>query len=335
MDVVTHTGAVATDEAMIGRTMQSLGRRARGLFRIDTRQASFAARGFAATSAAKQVRLEHVGRTFLDGFNMALMEDDVGSVRDGFVGIADDDLGFAVEGAAMGFAVADAISLSGGRLERWLQRAGGEFTYLIHVGAGWALARTPWRRRAITAAADPVHGLLIYDGLGFHDAYFHPRRIADGWRRLTRGYAARVYDQGIGRALWFSSGADPYAAARRIAALDASRHADLWSGLALALAYAGPAESGDIERLRIAAGRHLADLFLGAAFAAEAHARAGCRPAHTVEAVAELCGLDVGDAVAIVRSVRGRLRENAPTAYERWRNGVRAELVGLREPTHA
>jgi hypothetical protein len=212
----------------------------------------------------------------------------------------------------------------------WLEHTAHDYTYLTHVGAGWALARTPWRRSAILRHLDPVHFWLAFDGLGFHDAYFRPARIAGGWRRLSRDYAARVYDQGVGRALWFSSGGDVTRSVAAIARLDASRHDDLWAGLGLAISYAGGVGTAELQQARLAAGAARPSLAQGAAFAAEARARADHIPLHTSEAVRILTGLDLADVVQIVRRVRQSLPPAAtePTpAYEHWRLGVRKALA--------
>jgi hypothetical protein len=206
-----------------------------------------------------------------------------------------------------------------------------DYTYLVHVGAGWALARVPWRRRAILRASDQVHSWLIFDGLGFHDAYFTPARITRGWRRLTRGYAARAYDQGVGRGLWFAAAGDLDRAILAIASFQGGRQPDLWSGLGLALAYAGGASSQELSSALAAAGKFRAHLAQGAAFAAEAHARAGHTPIHTQDAVVVLCGCDAVAAVELVRRVRGQLPDGDLTdgtpRYELWRSHVQRELL--------
>ena len=229
----------------------------------------------------------------------------------------------------MGCAIADAVTLGGNRLRDWMACTAQDYSYLSHVGAGWALARVPWRRKAILRHLDPVHCWLAYDGLGFHDGYFQPRRIAAGWRRLRTGYAARAYDQGVGRAAWFSSGGNVARAAAAIARLDAARRDDLWAGLGLALCYAGGASAMELLLAREAAGRARPALAQGAAFAAEARARAGHIPPFTHEAVRILTGLDVEETVRLVRRVRGSLPSTltgTPPHYELWRLGVQQAL---------
>jgi hypothetical protein len=311
-------------------SLLGLARKFRSRFAIDLGQASFAARGFQPGSEPVRRRLELIGETFLAGFNSGLVEDDVEALQRAVSDVAPERRGFAVEGAAMGAAIADALMLGGDRLNAWMRHNETTYTYLAHVGAGWALARTPWRRTAILRGRDPVHGWLVFDGLGFHDAYFHTNRVLRGWRRTAPGYGARVYDQGLGRALWFISGGGIEAAIASIARLHPARQQDLWSGLGLALAYAGGASASALSMAVAAAGRLRANLAQGAAFAAEAHARAGYIPPHTHEAATVLSGLNADDAAALVRTLRTRLSGVSGAnecPYEQWRRDVQRALV--------
>ncbi len=312
------------------RRFSGLGSRWRSLFTIHIREASFAARGFAPSDVVMRRRLELVGEIFLAGFNRALVEDDGAALAASVARIDPAHRGFAVEGAAMGSAIADALMLGGGRLRAWMARNDADYTYLAHVGAGWALGRVPWRRSAILKHRDPVHGWLVFDGLGFHDTYFHTSWILRGRRRERRGYAGRVYDQGIGRALWFVAGGNIASTMDALRRFDADRHPDLWSGLGLALAYAGGASPHDLRRATVAAGPFRANLAQGAAFGAEAHARARYIPPHTREAVSLLTGRDAEAAVRLVRGSCAALPvAEAPAAphYEAWRRDVRQMLL--------
>jgi len=320
----------ALNTGLASRASRAIGQSWRRLFQLRAEEASFEVRGFAAGSVETQARLEHIGETFIFGLNSALAAAEPAELFAAVETVALENRGFAVEGAAMGSAIADALMLGGDRLRVWLQWTAQDYSYLGHVGAGWALARVPWRRQAILRHLDPVHGWLAYDGLGFHDGYFQPRRIAAGWRRLKTGYAARAYDQGVGRATWFSSGGDVARAAAAIARLDATRRDDLWAGLALALGYAGGASEMELRLARQAAGEARPALAQGAGFAAEARARAGCIPPCTREAVRILTGREVEQVVRLVRQIRAALPPSVtPTTpqYELWRLGVRQALA--------
>lgn len=324
-----HNIRTAHESLTAAQLWSSLWRGWRCLFALDPVDASFDVRGFQIGDAKARERLQRIGRVFIAGFNSALRADDPAEMRCALEAVDPDFRGFAAEGAAMGCAIADTLMLGGNRLRAWVGCSAGEFTYLTHVGAGWALARVPWRRRAILDCLDPVHGWLAFDGLGFHDAYFSSRSIASGWRRLRTGYAAQTYDQGVGRAIWFIAGGSIERAIKVISKLAPSRHADLWAGLGLALAYAGGADPAGLRLAVRAAGSAGPWLAQGAAFAAEARARADHVPSYTREAVKILSGLDSEDAVHLVRQVRASLppaETGGTPRYELWRRGVQHAL---------
>lgn len=299
----------------------------RALFDIDDREASFEVRGFRRGDPVLQARLEGVGRTFIEGYRAGLASGRDGPSPDLLERAPPDLRGFLAEGAGMGCAVADAMSLSSRRLASWRARAPG-YDYLVHVGAGWAMARVPGLAGRMGGRLDPIHHWLAIDGLGFHDTYFHGPRILQGWRRLARGYHGAAYDQGVGRALWFVGCGDPEWAADTIGRLASARRGHLWAGLGLAVAYAGDLAEDPMRRLRHLAGPHRSDLAQGAAFAAAAWADAGHWPAHTERALPAITGHSAHAASTLVRAVR----LNLPTGvdgeppYETWRRGVRREL---------
>src|SRR5262249_43750809 len=149
--------------------------------------------------------------------------------------------GFAFEGAAMASALLDLLALGRGRrLEGLLRGPGAAHVYMVHVGAGWALARLrrrPWSR---LHGLDPLLGWLSVDGYGFHQGFFAWERFVrrqEEPRRLS-AYARRAFDQGLGRSLWFVHGADVERIASSVKSFSVRRRGDLWSGVGLAATYA-------------------------------------------------------------------------------------------------
>jgi hypothetical protein len=192
------------------------------------------------------------------------------------------------------------------------------------------MARLPWRRRAIIAELDPLLVPLAYDGCGFHDTYFYAGRVTGGYRRFRKGYAARAYDQGVGRALWFACGAAPAAIARAIEGFAPDRRFDLWAGIGLAAVYAGPATPEDCASLFKDAGEARSALALGAAFAAEAQMRAGHVPPDSEMVCRALTGFDAATTAAFVHEIRDSLsasRDAGIPLYECWRRGVAQALT--------
>lgn len=301
---------------------------------ISVEEASIARRGFNDGGIEATRRLEQIGRTFLLGYHAALNDETPAALAIRLDVIEPAFCGFAYEGAAMGLALLDQFpTRRRGRLRAFLNGAGSKHTYMIHVGAGWAIARIPWLRRNIERALahlDPLLRWLALDGYGFHEGYFH-------WRRFVRkpecvnelqGYARHAFAQGLGRALWFIEGADANRVPAAVALLPSPLHADLWSGIGLACTYAGGAEQAAVEHLRIAAGAYRAELAQGAAFAAKTRQRAGNESFHTEMACQVLCGLSSDEAARITDIMLQLLPADRDVpAYEIWRQRIQSYFI--------
>jgi enediyne biosynthesis protein E3 len=316
--------SAAADDAGTSAGMNLLTRSVRGLLKLSPVDALFETRGFEKSNAPSRSALEQIGMVFIGGFNASLAAGDLGAVLQHVNGIPAAERGFAVEGAAMGAAVADAVPFSQSMFPGCIAAFKSDFTYLAHVGAGWALARVPWRHKRILSALDPVHRWLAIDGLGFHDTYFYHGSVVAGWRRKQSGYATHAYDQGVGRALWFVSGGSIAGAIRLLSSLAVERQGDLWSGLGLAMTYAGPVAGDDVIDALKAAGGNAASFAQGVAFACEARALGRYVPDHTCLVVQEVWNRPLSEVVALVRQSRHCLStaETDPPRYQLWRETV-------------
>ncbi len=307
------------------------GRLRKIIFGISPEEASFKRRGFRWRDERARARLEGVGATFLRGYHAALeAEGDEALVRR--LGEVESELrGFAFEGAAMGLALRDLLKPWGrGRLKPFIEGAGAAHVYMLHVGAGWALARLRRDPSRVLKSFDPLLGWLAVDGYGFHEGFFKwPAYVARQERpRRLRGYALRVFDQGLGRSLWFVEGADVERVIGTINAFAPERHSDLWSGVGLACAYAGGADDAGLECLRARAGRFAPQLAQGAAFAAKTRRRAGNMAAHTEEACRVLCGMGARAAAEVTdAALRLAPRGGEEPAYETWRRRIAEEMA--------
>jgi hypothetical protein len=249
--------------------------------------------------------------------------------------------GFAYEGAGMGFAVLDGLPFGrSDNTRRFLaDPRADDYSYLVNVGIGWAMARLPRFRWPRPTVVDPVLVPLVLDGYGFHQAYFHTDKYVKAQYREPRfswpggrhgWYSDHAIDQGIGRAAWFIGGTDPERVADLIDAFPAPRRGDLYAGAGLAAAYAGGVEESELQTLVSRAGEHRRDLAQGAAFAADARVRAGIVPAHSALATHVLCGVTPEDAARLTRESRpADQAEGELPAYEVWRRRTAAQLVSL------
>ena len=236
---------------------RSCGRLRKRIFGISDEEASFARRGFRGGDGAVRRHLEGIGRVFLHGYHAALEEDRPDRLASRLDELEPELRGFAFEGAGMGLYLLDLLTpWSRGPAARFL--AGPGAAARLHGPRGGRLGAGATRRRVDRALArfDPLLGWLAVDGYGFHQGYFHWPETVDRQRVPDRlsGYAGAVFDQGLGRSLWFVEGAEVARIAATIARFPRPRHADLWSGVGLACAYAGGVPREAIEDL-IATGR--------------------------------------------------------------------------------
>lgn len=306
------------------------------LLRIRSEETSFARRRFWSSCDSARIRLERIGEIFLRGYHAALGDLGAGALSAELENIDRELRGFAYEGATMALDILDQLApWKAGRVRAFLAGPGRPHTYMVHVGIGWSMARLRFRLERRLSQLDPLLRWLALDGFGFHEGYFHWLRYADGKSLPAglHGYQLRAFDQGLGRSLWFVSGADVEHLRTLLSVFPASRVADLWSGLGLACAYAGGADAPEIERLCAAAGNYSRHLAQGVVFAAKTRERARNSDPHTQLACRVICGLDAEEAATIAdRTLPGRPEDSGPgyPAYEVWRSRIRMHFPEIR-----
>lgn len=300
---------------------------------ISFQEVTFERRGFIDGHYEAKLRLEQVGRVFLQGYHAALNDEGLETLAFNLETIDRELSGFAYEGAAMGLTLLDHLSFTNRRrLHTFLNNFGSRHTYMIHVGVGWAIARVPWLRRNFEQAAghlDPLLRWLAADGNGFSDFYFGFPSFLRKPDRLNRlqGYTRHAYAQGVGRSLWFVAGANANRISRWISVLPSSLHGDLWSGVGLACAMAGGADQFAIERLKSLSGDHQPAVAQGAAFAAKTRQQADNPTPYTEMACQILCGLNADAAAQLTDATRRCLPEDRKVpAYEIWRQRIQSQF---------
>lgn len=313
------------------RTERAWTRPLRVVLWLVAKRAMAARRRRLSTAPAACAHLDLIADTFLLGYRAALDRPTAAARVSRLDQVSEAHRGFAYEGAAMALALMDSIvPVEPGRFDELIAHGGGAHVYMAHVGAGWAAARLHRRPGAARGGLDPLLGWLAVDGYGFHQGYFHPERYVrrQAVPRGASGYTARAFDQGLGRSLWFVEGADVERIARTVHAFAPARRADLWSGVALAAAYAGGASAAGLRALGAHAHGYEANLAQAAAFAAEARERAGNPTPHTERACEILAGMSAREAAAIARRLSAGVSDRPERpAYEQWRQRVGAAMA--------
>jgi hypothetical protein len=304
------------------------------LFSISAAEATFVRRGFCLDNAAAVELLENVGQTFLLGYHEALQIKDCAELADRLEQVALTLRGFAYEGAAMSITLLEhLLPWKRKRFNPFWKTVGDKHAYMIMVGAGWAMARVPLLRRSMwrrLQRLDPLLCWLALDGYGFHEGYFHWQRYFQTPRLVERfsEYSRHAFAQGFGRSLWFIEGANVPRIRQAVKIFPLDLHADLWSGVGLACAYAGGATETEIASLPDAAGGARPSLAQGVAFAAKTRQRAGNPASHTETACQLLCGLSLNEAASITDVALEDLPANGESpAYEIWRRRIQERFT--------
>lgn len=292
------------------------------LLGIDEDEASLERDGFTAIDERTREHLELVGRWFARGYRAALAEPRQDLLFERLESSPADFRGFAYEGAGTALTVLDLLIPTRRRLRTFVRGPGLAHAWILPIGYGWARMHMRLTPRHPPSVFEPLQGWLAMDGAGFHEGFNRLEQVFERQqipRRLSPA-AAHVFDQGVGRSLWFVKGGDIEAIGRTIGGLPARRRGDVWSGLASAATYAGGVSENVLEALRDSAGRHRPQVAVGAALAAKARLLGGNPTSHTEQACLALCGTSAVAAARVTDAALEGLALGATTCpYETWR----------------
>ncbi|MDN5899303.1 MAG: DUF1702 family protein [Brachybacterium sp.] len=228
--------------------------------------------------------------------------------------------GFAYEGAAMGLHVLDVLAPGKRRIANLLAGQGGRHKATVYVGVGMAAARLRRRPERMVRDLDPVLGWAAIDGYGFHEGFFARRRAIDN--QVIPSHVTEigrpVYDQGLGRSIWFSSAGQVDLVARIISSFPPYRRGDIWSGAAIACSFAGGADKAALSDVLTSASEHPEQVAWAAATAAWTRALAGNPTEHTDIACGVLAGLDSVTAARLLDGARGQALLAAESSDRSW-----------------
>jgi hypothetical protein len=280
---------------------------------------------------------EPIARTLVDGFYLTLDHPRHEDLVPRLDAAPPELRGIAYEGAGMGLMLLDSLFPPRRRLPAFVHGPGAPYRFLLYIGAGLVLPRVPVNPARFLARQDPFLRWLVMDGYGFHEGFFSWRRTVERHEvpRRVHGYAARAFDQGLGRALWFATGANEARITDTINAFPTHRRGDLWSGIGLACAYAvGVLDREAVGTLLVAARDRRADVAVGAAVAMVVREQSGHAAPHTDLAAEVVWGTGAEEVAAMAHDAsRGLLdsgaEPGAEPAYEQWRRRLRG--VWLRQ----
>jgi hypothetical protein len=241
-----------------------------------------------------------------------------------------DARGFAYEGAGVALTVLDYFPPWRKQFEAFVRVIEDQYLIPVYIGAGLALGRMHSRRTEhfVQQQEHPVFRWMVMDGYGFQKGFYSQQPYIDQQKLPDNlsPYARRVFDQGLGRGLWFAKGESVERVTATIAAFPETRRADLWSGASFACAYAGkPLKRESYEQLWENAGPYRAQLSLAGALAAKRRIGLGHVTPQTDMACQVFCGLSA----EMTAGVANDILKNLPPAttvplHKIWRERIAA-----------
>lgn len=241
--------------------------------------------------------------------------------------------GFAYEGVGLGFTVFDYFLPWRKRLQAFVRGPGAPYIIPIYIGVGLAIGRLGGKRLEWFAARleHPAFRWMVVDGYGFYKGFFSRQRYLEEQEIPAHlsPYARRVFDQGLGRSIWFATGESVDRVVATIASFPETRQADLWSGAGFACAYAGsPMERQALETLLALAGPYKSQLALAGALAAKRRHGFGHVTPHTEMACQVFCGLSGELAAHIANDALENLPDDSyESAHKVWRERIEEQFA--------
>lgn len=153
----------------------------------------------------------------------------------------------------------------------------------VYVGLGWAIAKLNLPFFSVVEKIETRFYYRVADGCGYYDGSFRQRQtVINRQLPLYLPEAAMpVYDQGIGRSLWYTNNADIDKIRSKVDSFPVSRHAGLWRGIGIAVAYVGGCDEDTLKTLLQYAATNRIQLACGAALAARSRREANAMTADT------------------------------------------------------
>lgn len=236
-------------------------------------------------------------------------------------------LGVFLEGNAMGLALSDYLTPA--KRKRWNTlrcEIENRHPYEVHTALGMALGMFGGKIDNATS----LWQWFVLDGLGFQQGLLHPdkfieRRIRS--RRALSAQGAKVFDQGLGRSIWFQSAGDVQRACESVEKFDHERHADLWTGLGVAVAHVGNLPESSLTYLRARAEKHAASFAVGIAIAAHVRHLNGTGKEVADNACRIIAGVSAQEAAAIVEhSYAAVYGSTTNDIHMRWQDAISQKL---------
>ena len=251
-------------------------------------------------------RMEIIKTVFQDAKDYAEAVEDTNELLSHLENTNPEFRSVAYEGASMALALKDFVRMDSfgandNSLKRWnaFMNVSENHAAQVYIGLGWAAAQEKRAALSFMNTHNPVMQLRVWDGCGYYDGIFRQRHTVKS--QIRHDYIPEnsytMYDQGLGRCLWYLCKGDETKIPEMIKQFSSSRHPDLWRGLGIACAYVGGCDAMIFKTLSASAGQDRTQLGIGAAMAAKARILANSVTKDIELACNAWCDLSAQDAM--------------------------------------
>ena len=279
-------------------------------------------------------RLKKIHNAYSQGYQAANSTDDLEAIIPKLNTIEAELHGFAFEGVGTALALKDVLTPSDeNRVAAFVLGPGAAFDTYVYVGMGLMLGKKKQQLEPHFKSLNFARRWLVLDGYGFQHGFSHWKEYLGGQPAPEHlsGYNCRVFDQGLGRSIWFADGTDATRISQTISAFPKMRQADLWGGVGYACAYAGGADRATLEALKIAAGNYKPILAQAVILAANSRQLLGIPSAYTKLACEILCEIDTINVSKVSKIIDRMLKKPANSSVipnSSWIH-YRMHLIGI------
>jgi hypothetical protein len=196
----------------------------------------------------------------------------------------------------------------------------------VHVGLGWAFAQQSIDPTPFLSGLEQMFRYRVLDGYGYYEGIFRKRKsiLSQQKPEWKDEVASGAYDQGLGRSLWYLNHGKVDEAQTMLEKFPAERHADLWRGLGIAVAYVGGCDEKTLGQIFKSADTNKAQLATGAFMALVSRHYAGYVSEGTAFTCRLWCKQSADKMIAQNDAIKKSLHLNNPDAFAKWKEGIEA-----------
>ncbi|HEY9802379.1 MAG TPA: DUF1702 family protein [Leptolyngbyaceae cyanobacterium] len=279
-------------------------------------------RGVSLLPAEAAQRLNNIHSSYTQGYQIATTTNELEAILPQLSTVPADLLGFALEGVGTGLGQRDLVTPTEySRVEAFVKSSQDAYENYVYVGVGLMLGRQKLSIEPYLESLSLTKLWPLIDGYGFQYGFSHWQDYLQGqpMPATLSGYACQVFDQGMGRSIWFIDGTDVNCIPKTIAAFPQERQINLWAGVGYACVYAGGVERQTLEALKIAAGPYEHILTQAAASVAKSRQVIGNADFYTELGCEVMCGMGAKAAAETVDKMLDKLCTTIHTpAEEGW-----------------